>query len=239
MGEIIIFENYEKFFKRVSKFSFVPLLPPEELYKSIDILLHHIIKKCHCSENSLYSSEKKWDHYTMFEFILYFIKNDHFLEYFTKFPKEAIKLYKLSSKYKFDIIKMLICLIEDYDLDEDDEDDEDNENDNEDNENDEVDEDNEDNENDDEDEQDKKRIKSGEKMILEAIKHAYEVWKFPLTFIALVESFNFKLYDIAKYILTNEPELINGSYEGKTLLQIFTSDYGGIRSHILEYHKTK
>jgi hypothetical protein len=219
MGEIIIFENYEKFFKRVGKFSFVPLLPPEELYKQIDILLHHIIKKCHCSENTLYSYEKHWDNYTIFEFILYFIKNDHFLEYFTKFPKEAIKIYKHSSKYKIDMIKMLIFLIEDYEL----------ENDNIKN--------NDENHENDEDELEKERIKNGEKMILEAIKHAYEVWKFPLTFIALVKSFNFKLYDIAKYILTNEPELVNGSYEGETLLQIFTSDYGGIRSHILEYHK--
>jgi hypothetical protein len=220
-SDIIIFENYEKFFKRVDKYSFVPLLTPENLYKSIDILHHHTIKRYCCHVNTLNSSKKKYDKYSMFQFIIYFIKKEYFLEYFTKFPKEAIKIDKIDKyklNYQIDLIQILVCLIEDYGIENDNDFDEDDE------------------------ENEIERIKNGEIMILEAIKHAYEVWNFPLTFNSLIESFNFELNEIVKYILTNKPELIYEKKDGKNLLNIFDNEFkkeNRIRCEILKYQKQK
>ncbi len=191
------FKGYRGLFEQVGVCEFIPLLSPEELYNTDRIFNKVFKQKIKCYGKI----DKK--RYTLFEFILCFLKAEFIFEYITKFPKNKIKYNAVNhemnddnlefySSKDDDFMRILISMTEeihylsDNDLSD--------------------------------DPNIIKEIKNkDDTLALNIVKHAHEVWNYPFTHNSLFEAFNLYNYDIANYIISKNPELLYSEINGKVI----------------------
>ncbi len=85
----------------------------------------------------------------------------------------------------------------------------------------------------DDEEENEANTEKVDKVILQMMTHAHEVWKTPFTMDAIEEAFNFEMYDVVEYILSKNSNLLfDKGEDGKTLAETSSFKYGDSNNKI-------